>query len=75
MTEHPDPGPEDKTESSPENEPETPPSVPEEVSKNFQELEDDPLERAQKEGGEAAEFDLEAQIEEFRRQAEGEPDN
>ena len=32
------------------------------VSKNFQEREDDPLERAQKEGGEESEFDLEAQI-------------
>lgn len=45
------------------------------VSKNFQEREDDPLERAQKEGGEEAEFDLEAQVAEFRYQIEEEPDN
>lgn len=47
----------------------------EDVSKNFQEKEDDPLERAQKEGGEEAEFDLEAQVAEFRDQIEQEPDN
>lgn len=45
------------------------------VSKNFQEREDDPLERAQKEGGEESEFDLEAQIAEFEAQIEEEPDN
>ncbi len=45
------------------------------VSKNFQEKEDDPLERAQKEGGEEAEFDLEAQVAEFQYQIEQEPDN
>ncbi len=45
------------------------------LSKNFQEKEDDPLERAQKEGGEEAEFDLAAQIAEFETQIEEEPDN
>lgn len=45
------------------------------VSKNFMEREDDPLERAQKEGGEEAEFDLEAQITEFYQQIEEDPDN
>jgi len=45
------------------------------VSKNFHELEDDPLERAQKEGGEEAEFDLSAQVEMFLAQIEEEPDN
>ena len=52
-------------------------SDPEEddLGKNFQELENDPLERAQKEGGEEAEFDLVAQVAEFREQIEAEPDN
>ncbi len=36
---------------------------------------DDPLERAEKEGGAEAEFDLEAQIHTFRQDIEGEPDN
>jgi len=44
-------------------------------SRNFAEREDDPYERAQKEGGEEAEFDLDAQIREFRRQTEEDPDN
>ncbi len=47
----------------------------EHLSKNFQEMEDDPLERAQKEGGEEAEFDLPAQIDEFRKQILEEPEN
>lgn len=45
------------------------------LGKNFQEMENDPLERAQKEGGEEAEFDLAAQVAEFRTQIEEEPDN
>ncbi|CAI2719096.1 tetratricopeptide repeat protein [Nitrospina watsonii] len=45
------------------------------VSSNFRVMEDDPYERAQKEGGEEAEFDLEAQIREFRNQIEEDPDN
>ncbi|TDJ51290.1 MAG: hypothetical protein E2O44_02365 [Nitrospina sp.] len=51
------------------------PSEAEVLGKNFQEMENDPLERAQKEGGEEAEFDLAAQVVEFRAQIEEEPDN
>ncbi len=72
----------DETEKSPDAipDPETGESAPEvsaeeDVSRNFQEKDDDPLERAQKEGGEEAEFDLEAQIEEFEAQIEEDPDN
>lgn len=57
---------------NPEQEPS---SEDEAVSRNFREEPEDPLERAQKEGGEEAEFDLEAQIAEFRQQIQEEPDN
>ncbi|MGP0565888.1 MULTISPECIES: tetratricopeptide repeat protein [unclassified Nitrospina] len=51
------------------------PEGEDDLSSNFRVREDDPYERAQKEGGEEAEFDLESQIEEFRAQIEEEPDN
>ena len=49
----------------------------EEVDPNLQEVEEDEaaLDKLEKEGGDLAEFDLEAQIEEFRAALEEEPDN
>ena len=65
--------PEDREENSvPE-----PPAAEEETDPNLQEVEDDDatLDKLEKEGGDLAEFDLEAQIEEFRAALEEEPDN
>jgi tetratricopeptide (TPR) repeat protein len=49
----------------------------EETDPNLQEVEEDEatLDKLEKEGGDLAEFDLEAQIEEFRAVLEEEPDN
>lgn len=53
------------------------PAAEEETSPNPQEVEEDEaaLDKLEKEGGDLAEFDLEAQIEEFRAVLEEEPDN
>ena len=53
------------------------PAAEEETSPNPQEIEEDEaaLDKLEKEGGDLAEFDLEAQIEEFRAVLEEEPDN
>jgi len=40
-----------------------------------EEADDDPLERSEKEGGNEAEFDLDAQIHSFRQDIENDPDN
>jgi tetratricopeptide (TPR) repeat protein len=53
------------------------PADEEEIDPNLQEVEEDEatLDKLEKEGGDLAEFDLEAQIEEFRAALEEEPDN
>ncbi len=53
------------------------PAAGEEADPNLQEVEEDEaaLDKLEKEGGDLAEFDLEAQIEEFRAVLEEEPDN
>ena len=65
---------EDKEE---ENVPEQETAADEETDPNLQEVEEDEaaLDKLEKEGGDLAEFDLEAQIEEFRAALEEEPDN
>jgi len=66
--------PEDKEE---ETVPEQETAAEEELDPNLQEVEEDEaaLDKLEKEGGDLAEFDLEAQIEEFRAALEEEPDN
>lgn len=65
---------EDKEE---ETVPEQETAADEETDPNLQEVEEDEaaLDKLEKEGGDLAEFDLEAQIEEFRAAIEEEPDN
>ncbi len=65
--------PEDKEDTNPEQEA----PAEEETDPNLQEVEEDEaaLDKLEKEGGDLAEFDLEAQIEEFRAALEEEPDN
>ena len=66
--------PEDKEEDAVPQQEE---AAEEEANPNLEEAEEDEatLDKLEKEGGELAEFDLEAQIEEFRAALEEEPDN